>query len=218
MTTEQTEAPAFDTKLNLFDVTTQISRLRTVCVSTDANCPGVGSDLGWLERMAMGAPASKRAAIVVFVIALSCLPTTGCGSTRTSSAATQTPTISTSLPASASSSPVSPSVESVPPKDDQPDPNAPAVKCERRSTKAGEILVRFVTPDEPPYTTRLGSHGVWDHGDEVCLTSMEFALKTDPGLPGVCTQVAYVRDNPGYNEDRVPSARLKHLRGQAGDC
>jgi hypothetical protein len=34
--------------------------------------------------------------------------------------------------------------------------------------------------------------------------------------PGYCAQVAWQKDNPGYNPDAVPAKQLKHVLGSAG--
>ena len=72
--------------------------------------------------------------------------------------------------------------------------------------------------DQPPDAMRLGAGYVWDFGDGKCITSTEFALTTNPGLPGFCTKVAKVSTNPGYRVDERPAPRLKHVIGKSGDC
>jgi hypothetical protein len=65
---------------------------------------------------------------------------------------------------------------------------------------------------------RLGAGYVWDFGDEECITSMEFALSTNPGLPGYCTEVGRVGANPGYRVDARPAPRIPNIIGAQGDC
>ena len=65
---------------------------------------------------------------------------------------------------------------------------------------------------------RLGAGYVWDFGERTCITSTEFALTTNPGLPGFCTKVAKVSANPGYRVDDVPAHRLERTIGQSGHC
>lgn len=64
----------------------------------------------------------------------------------------------------------------------------------------------------------LGAGWVWDFGNKRCITNVEFALGSNPPLAGFCTQVAYVRDNPGWNPDQAPSPRLRKIIAEAGDC
>ena len=91
--------------------------------------------------------------------------------------------------------------------------------CSARKPKGGEIYVRYITNgDDPPNSVRLGAGYVWNFRDQKCVNTTQFALLSDPGLPGYCTQVGKVRDNPGYDENRIPSRPLKVLSGSAGDC
>lgn len=102
-----------------------------------------------------------------------------------------------------------------------PKPKAidPAVACARREGNPGEIYVwNSYGSDQPPDAMRLGAGYVWDFGERTCITSTEFALTTNPGLPGFCTKVAKVSDNPGYRVDDVPAHRLKRIIGQSGQC
>ena len=91
--------------------------------------------------------------------------------------------------------------------------------CTSRKPKGSEIYVRYITNgDDPPNSVRLGAGYVWNFGEKKCVTSTQFALLTDPGLPGYCTQVGNVNENPGYDENRIPSRPLKVVSGTAGDC
>ena len=77
----------------------------------------------------------------------------------------------------------------------------PVVTCQSRKSNADEIFVRHITTDEPPTATRLGSGWVWDFGAKKCITSVEFALLSNPPLPGLCTQVVFVSSNPAYDPE-----------------
>jgi cytoskeletal protein RodZ len=95
----------------------------------------------------------------------------------------------------------------------------PAAACATRKGNAGEIYVwNSYGSDQPPDAMRLGAGYVWNFGDATCITSTEFALTTNPGLPGFCTKVAKVSTNPGYQVDDIPAPRLKDVIGQSGDC
>lgn len=101
----------------------------------------------------------------------------------------------------------------------KPKPTDPAAACASRKGNPGEIYVwNSYGSDQPPDAMRLGAGYVWNFGDRTCITSTQFALTTNPGLPGFCTKVAKVSANPGYRVDDVPAPRLKHIIGQSGDC
>ncbi|GAB3283925.1 hypothetical protein [Kineosporia babensis] len=96
----------------------------------------------------------------------------------------------------------------------------PAVEeCFNRKGNKGEILVRMIVgEDGPPTVMRLGEGFTWLHGSKICVDTVEYAIRGDSNWPGYCTQVAKVRDNPGYDENEVPAPRLKRVIAQAGDC
>jgi hypothetical protein len=95
----------------------------------------------------------------------------------------------------------------------------PAVACANRKGNPGEIYVwNSYGKDQPPDAIRLGAGFVWDFGAKKCITSTVFALKGNPGLPGYCTEVGKVADNPRYKVDARPARRLAQIIGQRGDC
>lgn len=95
----------------------------------------------------------------------------------------------------------------------------PAAACVRRKGNSGEIYVwNSYGSDQPPDAMRLGAGFVWDFGEEECITSTEFALRGNPGIPGYCTEVGKVRANPGYRVNKRPADRLANVIGVAGDC
>lgn len=97
--------------------------------------------------------------------------------------------------------------------------NTAAVACQRRKGNPGEIYEwTSLGNDGPPEAIRLGAGYVWNFGDKKCITSTEFALTTNPPLPGYCTEVGKVAANPGYNVNARPAPRLKNIIGQRGDC
>lgn len=94
-----------------------------------------------------------------------------------------------------------------------------AVACQRRKGNPGEIYVwNSYGNDQSPDAIRLGAGYVWDFGDRICITSTQFALDSNPGLPGYCTEVGKVANNPGYRVNERPAARIPNILGQAGDC
>lgn len=124
--------------------------------------------------------------------------TTASASTTTSAPATTAPPATTSPPESA--------------------PVTPAVECQSRPPANGEILARSITTDEPPWVDPLGGGWVWSFSEEECITSIEMILGANPSLPGFCTQVALVADNPGYDPDQRPAPPLRNVIAVAGDC
>jgi hypothetical protein len=62
----------------------------------------------------------------------------------------------------------------------------------------------------------LGGEWTWDHVTNKCLTSVQSSIATAPTIPGSCTQVGYVDDNPGYDPNATPAKPLKNVVAQAG--
>ena len=131
-----------------------------------------------------------------------------------------TPSPTNSRVASSPSATPVPMVTTAKPKATKKVPKLTAVgKCNSRPPKGSEIYVRYLSNgDDPPNSTSLGAGYSWDFGTKECVTSVEMALRSDSGLPGYCTQVAYIDDNPGYDVDRIPSLPFKRLLAMAGDC
>ena len=93
------------------------------------------------------------------------------------------------------------------------------MQCANRKGNPGEIYVwNSYGSDQPPDAMRLGAGYVWDFGEKECITSTEFALRTNPGLSGLCTEVGKVAVNPGYRVNARPTRRLAKILGQSGDC
>lgn len=91
--------------------------------------------------------------------------------------------------------------------------------CAHRKGNPGEIYVwNSYGSDQPPDAMRLGAGYVWDFGEKECITSTEFALRSNPRLPGFCTEVGKVSANPNYPVDARPARRLSKIIGQRGDC
>jgi hypothetical protein len=117
------------------------------------------------------------------------------------------------------SPPASPSLLPSPTPKQTPKPTAvePAVACQSRPA-GDEIFVRYITTDEPPTAIRLGGGWVWNFGDKKCVTSVEFALASNPQLDGFCTEVGYASANAGYDPDARPAPRLRRIAARRGDC
>ena len=122
------------------------------------------------------------------------------------------PPPSPSLPVAAS-----PKARAQPPKPSPPETD-PVVLCNSRPPATEEIYVRYNTTDEPPTAIRLGGSWTWDFGEKECITSTEMALRSNPPLPGFCTQVALVSDNPRFDPDVRPAPQLRRVLGTKGDC
>lgn len=65
---------------------------------------------------------------------------------------------------------------------------------------------------------RLGEGYVWDFGKKECITSTEFAVRMQPGVPGFCTEVGKVADNKGYDVKKRPALRLSKVIASSGSC
>ncbi|MFE5108469.1 hypothetical protein [Streptomyces sp. NPDC056663] len=49
-----------------------------------------------------------------------------------------------------------------------------------------------------------------------CETTFQFLQHTSPIEAGDCTEAAWASDNPGYNADAIPAARLKKVQVAIG--
>ena len=74
----------------------------------------------------------------------------------------------------------------------------------------------MITPGEAPIAQELGGEWGWDYTTDKCLTSVQFMMATAPQMPGNCTQVGYVADNPGYDPNATPAAPLAELAAESG--
>jgi hypothetical protein len=97
---------------------------------------------------------------------------------------------------------------------------APAAKAAKGSktakgSKAGgecalkqkrDIILRMVVPRLPVSAQVIG-----DVDYVQCRPSLDTLPDMSPTDPGYCTQAAYASDNPGYNADATPAARLKKV-------
>ena len=84
-------------------------------------------------------------------------------------------------------------------------------KCEARGFASGDLLVRMITPGQPAITQELGGEWIWNSTTKTCDTSVQMMIFTAPTTPGDCTQVGYVADNPGYNQNATPAPPLDEI-------
>jgi hypothetical protein len=92
----------------------------------------------------------------------------------------------------------------------------PADTCDNRPAASGDIYVRMLMPGSPWVAQELGGEWRWDVAEKKCLTSVQLMIATAPPGPGQCTQVGYVKDNPGYNPDATPATPLKAIAAETG--
>lgn len=88
--------------------------------------------------------------------------------------------------------------------------------CDRRGFASGDIYVRMLSPGIQWTAQQLGGEWVWNNTLGKCLTSVQMVIATAPMVPGSCTQVGYVADNPGYDPNANVAAPLKQIAEQAG--
>lgn len=156
----------------------------------------------------------------------------GCGGQTSSSDSRPTPTSPTNTPTSSSitsttrskptttarSAPTSPPTTTTT-TNTGADPNSPVAECVNRSGGTpGEVYERTVTTDGPPEVNRYGGGWAWNFGDRKCMNSVDWLLSGNPSLPGFCSQVALVSDNPNYDEKARPAPQLKKVLGASGNC
>ncbi len=89
-------------------------------------------------------------------------------------------------------------------------------KCEARGFASGDILVRMAAPGQAPITQELGGEWTWNSTTKTCDTSVQWMIFTAPTTPGNCTQVGYVADNPGYNQNATPAPPLNKIIASKG--
>jgi hypothetical protein len=93
---------------------------------------------------------------------------------------------------------------------------AEADACYKRPWTSGDIYVRMIRRGRPPHARELGGKWEWNHASSKCETSVQMMISTAPMTGGNCTQVGYVADNPGYDPNATPAARLKKVVALAG--
>ncbi|MFJ5154940.1 hypothetical protein ACIQCF_25795 [Streptomyces sp. NPDC088353] len=76
---------------------------------------------------------------------------------------------------------------------------------------ARDIDVWMKVPGLPDSAQVLGSHGPGD-----CESTFEMLRTTSPTQAGYCTKAAYASDNPGYDANAMPAARLKKVQVAIG--
>jgi hypothetical protein len=88
--------------------------------------------------------------------------------------------------------------------------------CGKRPAASGKIYVRTIASGELPQVQELGGGWGWDSSSNKCVTSVQYVITHASQGTGVCTQVAYVADNPGYHMHSASAPRLKHVVAEAG--
>ena len=73
--------------------------------------------------------------------------------------------------------------------------------------------MRYVVPNVPDTAEVLGSVDL-----AACESTLQFLQDTSPKGAGFCTQAALATDNPGYDANANPPARLKNVIVSVGDA
>jgi hypothetical protein len=94
--------------------------------------------------------------------------------------------------------------------------NAAADACYARKGASGDIIVRFKTPGQAWIAQELGGGYLWNVTSKKCLTSVQMQMAAAPMIAGACTQVGYVKDNPGYDVNADSAPPLKKVIESAG--
>ncbi|MER5534521.1 hypothetical protein [Streptomyces mirabilis] len=89
----------------------------------------------------------------------------------------------------------------------KPKPSASAKNC----PQADDILVWTKVPDVPAMAQSLGAYDA-----ATCEPTMEWLKHASPTQDGDCTEAALSKDNPGYNADAEPAARLEKVQVAIG--
>ena len=89
----------------------------------------------------------------------------------------------------------------------KPKPSVSAKNC----PQADDILVWTKVPDVPAMAQFLGAYNA-----ATCEPTMEWLKHASPTQDGDCTEAALSKDNPGYNTDAEPAARLKKVQVAIG--
>jgi hypothetical protein len=88
--------------------------------------------------------------------------------------------------------------------------------CYSRAPASSDIYVRMLSPGIQWTAQELGGGWAWNATLGKCLTSVQMIIATAPMVPGSCTQVGYVADNPDYDPNANVAAPLKQVDTQAG--
>jgi hypothetical protein len=91
-----------------------------------------------------------------------------------------------------------------------------ARRCEAKRPASGDIYVRMQTAGTATVAQQLGGEWVWNVSTGKCLTSVQMMIATAPSVPGACTWVGYVTDNPGYDVNATPAPPLRNVAVAAG--
>ncbi|MFE6551725.1 hypothetical protein ACFVHS_25445 [Streptomyces sp. NPDC057746] len=93
------------------------------------------------------------------------------------------------------------------PRPGKPKPSGSAKNC----PPTRDILVWTKSVGVPANAQALGNYSQVD-----CSTTFQWLQRTSPTEAGDCTEAAWASDNPGYNVDAVPAARLRKVQMAVG--
>jgi hypothetical protein len=89
--------------------------------------------------------------------------------------------------------------------------------CYSRQPADGDVYVRQLAPGSP-WSAQQFQRGNWDWDATAgqCLSSVQVEMLTAPTVAGMCTQVGYVSQNPGYDVNAIPAPPLKDVAAEKG--
>lgn len=74
----------------------------------------------------------------------------------------------------------------------------------------------MIQPGEAPVAQEIGDEWTWNVSLGKCLTGVQMIIAAAPRVPGTCTQVGYVADNPGYDVNADSAPPLDNVIDQVG--
>ncbi len=74
----------------------------------------------------------------------------------------------------------------------------------------------MIQPGEDPVAQEIGDESTWNAVLNKCLTGVQMIIAAAPRVPGTCTQVGYVADNPGYDVNADSAPPLDNVVAQVG--
>lgn len=93
------------------------------------------------------------------------------------------------------------------PRTAKPKPSASTKDC----PPTRDIIVWAKVPDVPAGAQELGNYNA-----ATCESTFKWLEQTSPKEAGDCLEAAWASDNPGYNVDAEPAARLKKVQVAIG--
>ncbi|MFF3468217.1 hypothetical protein [Streptomyces sp. NPDC002619] len=89
----------------------------------------------------------------------------------------------------------------------KPKPSRSAKKC----SPTRDVIVWTKARGVPDNAVVLGNYNL-----VTCETTFQLLQHTSPTEAGDCAEAAWASDNPGYNADAIPAARLKKVQVAIG--